>query len=308
MSSLRRLAALVCCLAVVGVTAGCQPGNAAPPATASTTPAEPDFSRPGAALGMVQQLIAAAGTTRLIMVEIEVDTVSVSVLTDGRPVTWAYRGGTIGEVASDMAYVDQASFTIDDFNISDVGALFRAAAGASGSDENQTLQIVDYSGGQVMMAVSTVPESRTVFFNPDGSLLETLDFNTQGGITRGIAGAVGTRTSVHRLAVQSDVGAWVDFPGEKGRTVRRQRTEKVPVTTNVRAETLDLPLFDPRLVDPAAIWAVVDSVVGSPEVPEGSAWSVIVDDRDGAGVPRMHFSIGSRVLITDLGGNPVRPE
>ncbi len=254
---------------------------------------------------MVRKLIASAGTERLIMVEIEADTVSVSVLVQGQPVTWAYRDGTIGEVASDMAYVDQAVFAIDDFDLSDVGALFRTAAAESGSEENQNLQIVDYSGGQVMMSVSTVPESRTVFFHPDGTLLETLDFTTPAGISRGITEAVGTRTSVHRVAVQSDVGAWVDYPGEKGTTIRRQRTSKIPVTTNARAETLNLPLFDPRRVEAEAIWAVVDSVEGTQGVPVGSHWSVMIDDRDRTGVPRMHFSFGFKIVVTDLSGTPV---
>lgn len=285
--------------------AGCQPATATQPSVVVTTPAGPDFTQPGTAIDMVQTLIAAAGSDELIMVEIEEDTVSVSALVDGQPVTWAYRDGSIGQIPSDLAYVDQAIFDIDDFNLDDVGGLFRAAESASGSAQNQNLQIVDYSGGEVMMSVSTVPESRTVFFHPDGSMLETLDFNTPGGVSRGVSEAVGTQTAVHSIAVQSEVGAWVDFPGEEETTIRRQRTAKVPVTTHARAETLDLPLFSPSLVDPEAIWAVVDKAIGTEDIPEGSSWSVIVDDRDDEGIPKMYFSIGPRVLVTDLAGTPV---
>ena len=308
MSLLRLLAAVVGGLVLFTGLTGCQPAGANQPSVVASTTPGPDFTEPGVALDMVRQLIAAAGSDRLIMVEIEDDTVSVSALVDDEPVTWAYRDGTIGEVTSDLAYVDQAVFDIEDFNLADVGALFEAAGSESGSAENQNLQIVDYSGGEVMMSVSTVPESQTVFFHPNGTMLETLDFNTAAGVSQGITEAVGPRAWVHSIAVQSDTGAWVDYPGAEDTTIRRHRTAKVPVTTNARAETLDLPLFNPELVDPDAIWAVVDSVLGTPDVPEGSDWSVNVDDRDERGTPRMYFSIGPRVLVTDLSGTPVAEE
>lgn len=288
---------------VLGAT-GCQLGDAPTP-TASSTPAQPDFTRPGAAQDMVRRLIAASGSEDLIMVQIETDQVSVSVLIDSEPVTWAYRDGEIQEVASDMAYVDQAVFTIDDFNISDVGALFRAAEAASGSAENQDLQIVDYSGGQVMMAVSTVPESRTVFFHPDGRLLETLDFTTHRGVVRGLEEAVGEVALVHSAGIDSRQGAWIDLPGADQTTIRRLRTAKVPVTTNARAETLDLPLFATGVIDAEAIWSVVEGTVGTADVPDGSDWSVIIDDRDDLGIPRMHFRLGRTVLVTELDGTQV---
>jgi hypothetical protein len=281
-------------------------GSPAPTATPTTTPSGPDFSSPGVASAMVQQLLTRTGTQRALMVEISDSTVEVSVLgTDHKPVTWAYRGGEIAEVASDLQYVDQATFDVSGFDISDVGALFRAAAGQSGSSRAQSLTIVDYSGGEVMMSVSTVPESRTVFFNPDGSLLPVLSYDTPGGISAGIADAVGLRALVFSVSVDSSQGAWVEYPGDTGTVVRRTRTAKVPVTTNISARKVDLPQFFAAKVQPAAIWAVVDSVRGTEQVPAQAAWNVVVDDRENIGVPRMYFSIGSKVLVTDLFGTVI---
>lgn len=287
--------------------AGCALNAPVPPtATASPTATGPDFTLPGAAHAMVAQLLAKANSDQALMVEITSSTVLVSVLgANDTPTTWAYRNGDMGQVTSDLAYVDQATFDVDDFNISDVGALFRAASGMAGSEENQSLTIVDYSGGEVMMSVSTLPESRTVFFNPSGSLLTTLDFDTPGGISQGIEEAIGSRLMVYSISVDSEQGAWADFPGDPDTTVRRTRTSKVPVTTVPRAETVDLPLFSASRVHPDAIWKVIEAVRGVGDVKAETRWSVMIDDRDRQGTPRMHFTIGSRVVVTDLLGNVI---
>ena len=245
MDSRRRLRAATVVLALLALLpAGCQSGVPSATPSVSATPASRDFTLPGAAKAEIDELMGAAGSRDLIMVQVAREAVSISVLTGAdTPTTWAYRNGDMGQVTSDLAYVDQATFDVDDFNISDVGALFRAASGMAGSEENQSLTIVDYSGGEVMMSVSTLPESRTVFFNPSGSLLTTLDFDTPGGISQGIEEAIGSRLMVYSISVDSEQGAWADFPGDPDTTVRRTRTSKVPVTTVPRAETVDLPLF-----------------------------------------------------------------
>ncbi|MCC6494854.1 MAG: hypothetical protein IT193_01200 [Propionibacteriaceae bacterium] len=283
--------------------AGCVPA-AATPTSGPPTPSEPDFTKPGAAVAMVDSLLAEAGSRRALMVEITESSVQVSVLTaDDQPVTWAYRGGKSAEVTSDLAYVDQATFDVSEFNISDVGALFRAATNMSGSEEKQGLTIVDYSGGEVTMSVSTFPESQTVFFNPDGSLLQVLNFDAPGGIDDGVAEVLESRFTVYSVTIQSDQGVWAEFPGtEDGTTVRRTRTAKVPVTTNIRNETVDLPLISTSRVRPEVIWELVDDLRGSSEVPEDSKWSVVIDDRDRTGYPRMRFTIGPKSVVTDLNG------
>jgi hypothetical protein len=293
---------------VLAVTmSGCIPVPTSAPTTASSpasTPADPDFTEPGAAASMVTSLLKDAGNERALMVEIAKDSVQVSVLSaEGKPVTWAHRDGKSAEVPSDLAYVDQATFDVSRFNISNVGGLFRAAASMSGSEEQQSLTIVDYSGGEVVMSVSTLPESRTVFFNPDGSLLEPLNFDAPGGIANGIKEAIGLQLTVYSVTVQSDQGAWADYPGvQAGTTVRRTRTSKVPVTTNIRNENSSLPVFLAARIHPDAVWKIVDAVRGTADVPEDAKWSVVIEDRDRTGVPRMYFTIGSTSVTTELNG------
>jgi hypothetical protein len=301
----RRAAIIGWVLAVA--LAGCVPAPTSTPTTASSpsaTPADPDFTEPGAAASMVESLLTDAGSRQALMIEITEDSVQVSVLAaDGKPVTWAHRDGKSAEVPSDLAYVDQATFDVSKFNISDVGGLFRAAASMSGSEEQQSLTIVDYSGGEVTMSVSTFPESRTVFFTANGALLDVLNFDAPGGIASGIKEAVGLQLTVYSVTVQSDQGAWADYPGdEEGTTVRRTRTAKVPVTTNVRNETPDLPTFVSARVRPDVIWKVVDGIRGTAGIAEDAKWSVVIDDREKTGTPRMYFTIGSTSLTTDLNG------
>ncbi len=284
--------------------AGC--GTTTPTPTPTASPTALDFTVPDAAVVMVNRLLAEAGSDKVLTVDITKDAVEVTVLDEEeQPVAWAYRNGEIGEVATDQQYVDQATFDVSRFNFSDVGALFRAAAGQSGSAQNQTLTIVDYSGGNVTMSVSTVPESRTVFFTPSGGLLPVLNFDTEGGIAQGIADTVGARLSVYSITVDAGQGVWVDYPGAPDTIVRRTRTSKVPVTTNVTARSVDLPLFPAAKVSPAAIWKVVDAARSAGDLPDEGGWSVVIDDRRNLGTPRMYFSFGTRVVTTDLEGNEV---
>ncbi|MDR1712208.1 MAG: hypothetical protein LBR58_10225 [Propionibacteriaceae bacterium] len=257
------------------------------------TPVPLDFTSPGTAQDMVGRLITAAASSDVIMVEVQSNEVAVSVRKDSGPETYAYRDGQIGQVETDLWYVDQASFDVSDFDISDVGALFRAAAGASGSAVNQRLQIVDYSGGKVMMTVSTNPESRAVFFTADGQLLETLDFGTPGGIARGLAEVSGA--SVYAIGIDSKLGVWADSASDD-ETIRRHRMAAVPVTTTATQGKPPGKPFSSSIVSAAAIWSIVSRH-------PGQDWSVEITATDKGVLMRFHF--GDTEFTTTLAGKLV---
>ncbi len=317
MTRARRVAAAALCSAAL--LAGCTPAPAVPTSqTSATTPAASatpspalDLTEPGVARAMVRQLVAASGSTQVLLVDIRRHEASVSVLSDGKPHTWAYREGTIREVSSDMAYVDQATFDPDAFDLSDVGALFRAAAAVSGSEQSQELQIVDlrrveHSALELKMSVATNPETRTVFFNPDGSLVPTLDFNTAGGITSGLADAVGSHTTVTSVTIGSATGAFIEYPLDSSTIVRRIRSAKIPVTDVPRSAGGDKPTaFDPRLVDPAIVWRVLQRYAATGAFGPTTTWSVVADIRGTTTQPRLRFTVGQARLVTDLAGNEI---
>lgn len=290
------------------------PSTPPPPATASPTPsaspspaeATVDLTEPGVARAVVDELLAASGARRAIMVSVSRTEASVAVVEDGVAQTWAYRDGTIAPVQSDIHNVDQATFVPDDYALDDVGALFRAGVAVSGSDAGQELQIVEYSGGQVSMTVTTNPESRTVFFHPDGTLVPTLDFTSGDGVRTAYEAAVGRRGSVLQLGFGSDLGVYADVVGdEPGTITRHQRPARTPVIVTQRTEATTLRPFDPALVDPDVVWQVVDARRDAGAYTYDQPWSCLVDRREGATAPRLHCTIGSDTVTTDLTGRPL---
>ncbi|MFT4217212.1 MAG: hypothetical protein QM619_08540 [Micropruina sp.] len=283
---------------------GCTPVSTPTPSL-SPSQVSVDLTAPGQARAMIRRLIAKAGTPQLLQVEITKDWAAITVVKDDQAQTWAWRDGAIRQVDTDVSNVGQTKFLIDDFNINDVGGLFRAAAAISGSESDQELQIVDSSAGETFMSVSTVPESRTVFFYPNGALLPTLDFGTEGGISQGLDDVIGTHTTAVAVGIQSNLGAWLDLPGSTTTTIRRLRTSNVPVTINERSQRPDLPAFNPTRVRGAAIWRVLADARTKGTFSAATRWQVSIDDRNRTGVPRMYFTIGTTSLVTDLDGRPL---
>lgn len=306
------LAAL--CMAVALAAAGCVPGapagtpaatpSASSPASATATTPAVDLTQPGAAVAVLRQLVARSGSTQVIMVSLRAREASVTVLDGRQPHTWALRDGVIGEVRSDVEYIDQAAFDPDAFDLSDLGALFRAAAAVSGSAQKQELQIVDtqrveHAPGDITMSVSTNPETRTVFFNADGTLVPTLDLNTAGGIAAALRDAIGTHRLVTALGVSAAQGAYAEFTGADGSTVRRRRLPKIAVIAEPHPASTKAAAFDPALVDPAVIWRVLTRADGFGPT---AAWTLVAAVPPAGGEPRLAFTVGSASFVTDLAG------
>ena len=289
-------------------TAGPPSATASAGPTASGAPGTPtlDLTRPGAARELVDDLLEAAGAQRAIMTTVTPTGASVTVLHAGQPETWAWRDGRIQQVPSDITYVAQHSFDPADFAFDDVGALFRLAEAVSGSRQEQSLQIVDYSGGLVSMSVSTNPESRAVFFRPDGTLLPTLDFTSAWGLREGFQDAVGERRVATAVGFSSTQGVHLDAPRRAdGGIDRRQRTARTPVLVTPRAESPALDRFDPSLVDPDVVWGVLDELHDQDAFSLDTPWECVVDTRAGSRRPRLHFTVGERSFVTDLSGRVV---
>lgn len=281
------------------------PSTAGPQASASPTPSvgQLDLTVRGEARDLVDRLMDAAGATRALMVTVTRADATVTVLEGGTPQTWAWRDARIQQVPSDITYVDQRTFDPDAFAFDDLGALFRLAEAVSGSRQDQSLQVVDYSGGLVSMSVSTNPESRAVFFQPDGTVLPTLDFTSEWGLVQGYRDAVGDHRAATALGFGSTLGVYLDTPQRAdGGLDRRQRTARTPVLVTPRSETTGLATFDPALVDPAVVWRVLDALQDRDAFTLDTPWSCVVDTRDGTPRPRLYFTVGERSFVTSLDG------
>lgn len=305
--------------AALALLGGCSPDSNAPtstPTTASTptataTPsvsespsvAATDFTEPGVARAMVSELLAAAGSPMAVMVAISQHEVRVAVESEGTTETWAYRDGQIGTVQSDIVNVDQAAFLPQSFAISDVGALFRSARAVSGSDANQELQIVDYSGGIVAMTVTTTPESRTVFFTPAGTIVPTLDLTTETGVHTAFTEARGIRGQASQVVFSTSDGVYLDTNDPASGTITRyHRSPRTPVLVTSRSETSSLKPFDPQVIDPAIVWDVIAQARRQGRYSFAEEWICVVDDREGSGQPKLYFQVGTSSFTTTLAG------
>jgi len=150
-----------------------------------------------------------------------------------------------------------------------VGELFQVAAQVSGSKQNQQLQIVEYNQGQVLMTVTTNPESATVFFRPDGTLVHSLDFTTAEGISEALRDCLGSATQAGVIGYRPDSGLYVELPGDQqGVITVVTRPKSLPRWAASEKGTLPQP-FDVSLVNPAVIANIIQlASAGAPVSPD----------------------------------------
>lgn len=306
---------------VVAVGSACSPvGSSSPPQAGPTEPTalspspsispsvSPDantldLTAPGAAEDLVGRLMKAAGAEQVLMVTVTATDASIVVVRNGAPEAWAWRDGRIRQVPSDVTDVAQQMFSPSTFSFHDLGAMFRLAESVSGSRQGQSLQIVDYSAGLVSMSVSTNPESRAVFFAPDGSLSPTLDFTSEWGLTVGYADVVGPRGAASAMGFGSAIGVYLDSPPDAGGTFqRRQRMARTPVIVTPRTASDTVRSFDPAQVKPAVVWSVLQQQRTTGTFTLDTPWTCLVEDRAGTGVPRMYFTVGEDSFVTTPAG------
>ena len=63
--------------------------------------------------------------------------------------------------------------------------------------------------------------------------------------------------------------------------------------------------FDPALVQPEAVWAVVDRLRQQGSFTLDQQWSCVADDREDTGTPRLYCEIGTERVTADLSGDPL---
>ena len=185
---LGRRAVLAAAAGALGLAACSSTASTSPSSSPSSTPTPSssipvrDFLEPGEAAAVIKELVAAAGTINAIKVEISAHEASLSIVSGMTAKTWAWRNGTILVVDSDTQFVGQEIFDPRDYDVSDISGMFEKAATLAKSDSGQQLQIVEYADRTVYMTVTTNPESLTVFFRKDGSLVSQVDLTTLPGI------------------------------------------------------------------------------------------------------------------------------
>ncbi|HEX7397802.1 MAG TPA: hypothetical protein VF312_09660 [Propionibacteriaceae bacterium] len=277
------------------------------PTPSSSIPVR-DFLEPGEATAVIKELVAAAGTINAIKVEISAHEASLSIVSGMTAKTWAWRNGTILVVDSDTQFVGQEIFDPRDYDVSGISGMFETAATLAKSDSGQQLQIVEYADRTVYMTVTTNPESLTVFFRKDGSLVSQVDLTTLTGIQEAYRDAVGTKKFINALGILPNQGGMYVDVAVLDTIVRTVRQPRLPVRTTTRREATTLSPFDPALVKPSIIASSLANISAKTTVQTPApGWSLEVDTKDNTPEPRMYFTVNGDQTVMTLDGVDVTP-
>lgn len=263
-----------------------------------------DLTRPGAAKRAVDELCTKAGDVDIVRVKITDKAARLTYVDDWlRPVSLKWENGIITEVDEGTDTVVSSSFDPKDFNIGDVGQMFRQAGRIAGSYEHQELQITEYSDAKILMTVSTNPESMTVFFRPDASVIAPLNYLVPEGIHAGLAEAIDKAPLILGAKI-SAAELWVDLKAGPAHIERRIRKNGVPAYHTQRSQQTDNEEFDPSLIDPQAILTKVQHMATVSPAHEMPDWTVSIKKPLDSKV-ELRYEVDGKVLITDLEGNEI---
>lgn len=323
-------ATLVCaCLALGGCssspgTVTTAPGTMSPSASPSPSPSPslpegipsatgspvPDAQLPlrypiagkltdGSAGAVVNELHRVAGGLPVLKLDLtETEATLTALRPDRGVISFVWRDGLISRTDSDIQYLDQATFDPADFPVSSLGRMF-SVADMQGVRGELVLQIVEYRAGQVLMTVSSRPESRTLFFRKDGTAVPRLGVTSVADLTAGIDEVVGDSAEVFAVTVSPATGFSADLPdAERGVVLNRTRPPAMPVYETRRTEVASLPLFDPRVIEPASLAKVVARTQEAPD----QECTVSVDMSLGRSAPVARVQCGATTSYADMQG------
>lgn len=280
----------------------------------SAIPADHDLLSPGLAQQVVAELVAAADGKPVVRVVISRTQARLTYIDDGdRPRSMVWIAGIITPSDDGTDLVAATSFNPNTFNLSNIAELFSVAALLSGSVERQELQINEYDHKQVLMTVTTSPESSTVFFDRNGDLIPRLDFSLEENLAAGLESVYGTRMLIQEAGVTIDSAnpmgtgnqVWADVVTVPGVVERRIRTATVPMFQTQRREAPTNQPFDRSLIDPAVINELIRTAPEQLEQPDATTVTVRVNQPATADEPRITVEAGGAKLVTDLAGTKI---
>lgn len=262
------------------------------------------MTRPGVATRIINEIVAFAGQLPVVKVDVSRAVVTVTFVTQTQAIkAYSWINGAVIQVDSDVVNIAQSTFDPRDFNVSDVGSLFAQAERLGTSASEPQLQIVEYDPGEILMTVTTRPESATVFFRKDGTPIQRVDFETAAGLKQGMQDALGRRNLAYSVGYRGNAEIAIDLPGPStGTVLRRIRQEKLPAYSAVRKDTIAWQPFDTALIDFDVISQVRANLRAKYEVSLTTPMSIVIDGRYNRSGPTVTYTFGSRTIVTDLHG------
>lgn len=281
--------------------------NPSPSASAtSSIPAAHDLFTAGLAQEVVVELVAAADGKPVVRVVLDRTKARLTYVDEGdRPRSLVWQAGTITPSDDGTDLVAAVSFDPNRFNLTDVAVLFATAAELSGSSTRQELQINDYDHGEVLMTITTSPESSTVFFDRDGTPIPRLDLDVDADLARALDDVLASRALVVEVGITRGQQVWTDVVVGPGVIERRIRPVNMPMYLAQRRETPNTQQFDASLVDPAVLGLLLRTAPGLLGKQPDSPVSLRVLQPMDADKPRIMVDADGAQLVTDLAGAPI---
>lgn len=276
------------------------------PPTAATLPAEVfplAFAIEGRLLDHAEEVVAelhrVAGGLPVLKVDLtDTQATLTALLPDAQVASYRWFDGEVTRVESDIQYLEQATFDPADFPLSSASRMFDVAD-LRGVRGELVLQVVEYREGQVLMTITSRPESTTVFFRPDGTAVAELGYTSVADLTDGLEEVIGTSTEAYAVGFDATRGYWVDLPdAEPGVTVNRSRLGGLPMFETRRGETPPLETFDPQEIEPAILAMVIATTQLDPTEP----CAVTIDRSTGRSGAVVKVDCAGEATYADLEG------
>ncbi|MDO5675994.1 MAG: hypothetical protein Q4G35_00640 [Propionibacteriaceae bacterium] len=221
-----------------------------------------------------------------------------ALLPDGSVSSYRWQDGEITRVDSDIQYLEQATFDPASFPLTSAARMFDIAD-LRGVRGEAILQIVEYREGQVLLTISSRPESATVFFRPDGTAVTELGYTSVADLTAGLAEVVGTDAQAYAVGFNPTRGYWADLPdAEPGVVLNRSRLAGLPVFETRRGEAPAVEPFDPQLIDPAVLAQLIAQAQADPAAP----CAVTIDRSTQRSAAVVRLDCSGTVTFADLRG------
>ena len=225
---------------------------------------------------------------------------------DDKALTLGWQDGVISTVDSDVTYVGQAVFSVDSFNLADVGKMFAQAAALTGSSAKQELQINEYNTGRVLMTVTTSPESQTIFFRQDATIINWLDFSNPADIAEALRD-VATGSDVITVGL-NDQGLYADARVDSSTIERIVRPAKLPAYSALRSASSDLTAFNPSVLNAATLASLLSDKAPTLTGNADAAATWVIDTRDNLGAPTTRLTVGLTTRVYNLAGTDITDE
>ncbi|NHB84327.1 hypothetical protein G7085_06115 [Tessaracoccus sp. HDW20] len=156
---------------------------------------------------------------------------------NGSVASYRWDNGEITRVDSDLQYLSQATFNPAEYPLNSLGRMFDIAD-LRGVRGQLVLQVVEYRAGQIVMTVTSRPESKTVFFRQDGTAVASLGLTSVADITAGIDEVIGDAEEAYSVSLNPTVGYSADLPdAEAGVVLNRTRPAEMPTFETRRTES-----------------------------------------------------------------------